>query len=378
MSTATLNGHTAMLARVTLPAWGLPWFDVTLDQEVTLAGKCTLVVADATYVCAVVSGGTWLGRSAYRLVGGAGGWSRTLPRRSYASDAGVKLSRIVGDAAREAGETIDGAPSGVAGPAFDRFEGLASDVLQLVAPGAWRVEADGVTRFGKPPVGTLDVVAARGRVDRAAGFVELKADAIAGITPGVVVEDVTAVDVVHTIESGKLRTVIWGSTSGVSKRLAAHRALVLAMFPALRYGGVWEYRVVRVIGGRLDLQPARASLPVPDLRAVKMRPGLPGCKGEPKMGSLVHVEFVNADPARPVATAFDDSESAGFGADRLDLSAGDELLVADTTGRVVRYGDTFFAPLGTTGAPTPYRISSSGLVPGGPPSPAMPASRVRA
>lgn len=322
MSTATLSGHTCMSARVHLPAWGLPWCEVELDREVTFSGACSLVVADLTVACCVVSGGPWMGRSAYRLVGGAGGWQQSLPPKSYTNDAGVKLSKVISDAAASAGEQVAGLPAGACGPAFDRLAGPASQVLQLLAPRAWRVDADGVTRFGAPPATEPSVTAARGKVDFAAGYVELMADSISSIVPGIVVEGLSAVDVIHTLETGKLRTTLWGSAAAASKRLAAYEAIVSQLFPQLRYGGSWEYRVVSVDGGRLTLQPARASLPVPDLTAVKIRPGVPGLRGKPSLGSLCHVEFLNSDPARPVVVSFDDSESAAFSAQEIAMCAG--------------------------------------------------------
>ncbi len=379
MSTARLNGLTCMRAVAHLPAWGLPWFDVVLDAEHTIeAGTAaTLEIADATFSCTVATGGPWIGRSTFRLVGGAGGWCKPLPAQAYRNAAGVKISKVITDAATSAGERVEGVPAGTLGPAWDRFAGAASQTLQLATPRAWRVDPDGVTRFGAPPSRELDVTAARGRVDRAAGRVELMADSIAGIVPGLVVEGITAVDVVHTIEAGKLRSVVWGSPLGASKRAAAYERIVSSLFPWLRYAGVWEYRVVQQVGDTLDLQPARASLPVPDLEGVAVRPGLPGAKGTALLGSLVLVIFANNDPSRPCVIAFDAADAAGFGAGRLDLSSSDELGVVDPAGRVVRYGDTFWAPLGTAGTPTAYQLSATGLTPAVLVPPFMPASRVR-
>jgi hypothetical protein len=227
-------------------------------------------------------------------------------------------------------------------------------VLHWLAPRSWRVDADGVTRFGVPPVGVLESSVARGRVDRAAGLVELMADAIAGLVPGVVVEGIAATDVVHTIEAGKLRTAIFGSRSGTTKRLAAHAAIVEALFPALRYAGPWEYRVVFQHGERLDLQPVRASLGMPELVSCAVRPGVAGCRADVRLGSLVHVEFLNQDVARPCVVAFDDADAAGFDPLALSLGAGCDIVTvgagtetpppSNPIGRVIRYGDTIALP----------------------------------
>ena len=52
--------------------------EISLDEEATLAGRVTLQLADLAWVGTVVSGGPSGGRSQYRLVGGAGGWARSL------------------------------------------------------------------------------------------------------------------------------------------------------------------------------------------------------------------------------------------------------------------------------------------------------------
>lgn len=342
MSTGTLAGNRCTAVRVHVPAWGLPFADVSLDSEATLAGRVELTLADLAFSGTILSGGPWLGRSSYRVVAGAGGWGKELRAKGYAADQGVKRSTVLEDAARECGETIEGVPAGAIGPAYDRLAGCASDALHILSPRAWYVGTDGVTRLGRRTRVTYAGKAARGPVDLAAGSVELMADAIADIVPGVVVDGVEAVDVVHTLEGSKLRTTIWGSgLSTTSKRLAAWAALLDRLRPLDRYRGTWEYRVVSRSGERLNLQPGRASLPVPDLRVVKVTPGVAGCKADVAPGSMVLVSFINGDPTRPAVTSFDDPDSPGFAPDRLDLVGKDDTLVSipNAHGRVVRYGD---------------------------------------
>ena len=340
MSTATLAGNRCLAVSVHVPAWGLAFAEVELDQEVDLTGAVELVVADMTFRGAILSGGPWIGRSRYRVVAGAGGWGRDLPAKEYRTDLGVKLSTVLGDAAREAGETIEGVAATSVGQAYERLAGPASQCLQLLAPQAWYVGTDGVTRLGSRPQVAYAGTASRGKVDLAAGRVELMADAIADIVPGVVVEGVEAVDVVHELRESKLRTTVYGSTTGTSKRLAAWVALLDQLRPIDRYRGVWEYRVVSQSGDRLNLQPARVSLGMPDCRSVRVRPGLPGCKATVALGSLVLVAFVNSDPGRPVVVGFDDAESPGYLPTKLTIDASSEVLVGAGLGRVLREGDT--------------------------------------
>lgn len=374
MSTATLSGHRATQARVHLPAWGRWWADVTLDVEATLSGAVTLTLADLTLVGTVASGGAAQGRSVYRIVGGAGGWGRALPARSYANDAGVKAALVLQDAAAAVGETIDPStlPATRVGPSWAREEGPASWALQVLAPESWYVGEDGVTRLGRRPRVELSVKAARGPIDRARGTVTLATDTIAAVLPGVVVDGLEAVDVVHEVgPTTGLRSTLWAAgVASTSRRLAAWARLLEQLDPCQRYRGVWEYRVVTQEGERLNLQPVRVSLGMPDLLRVPVRPGVAGARADVALGSTVLVSFVNADPGRPVVVGFEAPDGEGFAPTRLDLVGEDDTAVADPNGRVLRWGDIIQLNVAGPIASGPIRPVGGG--------PAATASRVRA
>ncbi len=315
MSTATLNGHRVTRARAHLPAWGVWYAEASVDEEVDLTGRVELAIADLMLSGTVVSGGVGpKGRSSFRVAGGAGGWGRTVPARSYANDAGLKAATVLLDAAAACGESIDAAtlPTGRLGPAFVREEAPAARVLEQVVPAAWYVGQNGVTRIGKRPAATLatpDVLS----VDKAIGTVSLAAESIAAILPGAVVEGLEAVDVMHELEPGGLRTTLWGAgIAPTSRRLAAWRRIAEQLDPRRRYRGLTEYRVVTQETERLNLQPIRVSAGMPDLSRVPVRPGIPGARADVMPGSRVLVGFIEADPSRPVVLAHEDAEGGGF------------------------------------------------------------------
>lgn len=322
---ATLNDHRVTSAHVSIPAWGRWWADVDVDGEHELAGSVTLKVADLTLVGSVLSGGPREGRSHFCVVAGKGGWGRTIPARGYANDAEVKASLVLQDAADACGETILAStlPTKRLGPSWARREGPACRVLEQVVPGGWYVGEDGITRIGARPASALAVSATLGPVDRARGTVTLAAESIASILPGIVVEGLSAVDVLHEIGPKGLRSTIWGSRGGGSSRaLAAMRAIFEQLDPDRAYRGVTEYRVTSLSGDRMNLEPVRVSTGMPTLTRVKARPGLPGCKGAPKLGCRVLVGFVEASPARPYVAAYEDSEGDGYLATSLNLLNG--------------------------------------------------------
>lgn len=334
MSTSTLAGNTVTHARVHIPAWGVPWVEATIEDEVKLSGPAKFVLADLELVGTIMSGGTGpKGRARYRIAAGAGAWGKTVPEKSYANDAGIKASTVLGDAALACGETIDAAtlPDTRLGPAFAREKAPASRVLETVAPGRWYVGADGITRIGKRPQSAMPDDVQIGSVDQAFGTVELAADSIAQLLPGVLVEGLEAVDVLHVLEPGSIRTTLW--TAGIapsSRRLSSLRRIIEQIDPRRRYRGIFEYRVVTQTGERLNLQPIRVSTGMPSLQRVFVRPGVSGARADVALGSRVIVSFLDAEPSRPVVVGFEDAEGEGFLPGVLEIDSTDELDLGET------------------------------------------------
>jgi hypothetical protein len=336
MTTATLAGHATTWARVQIPAWGLWYADVELSSEQDLTGSVELVIADLTLSGTILSGGAANDRSRYRIVGGAGGWGQRVDARSYTNEAGVKVRTVIVDAGEAAGETLDeDTLPGVlnsAGPYFARTQGPAARVLQQLVPNAWYMGEDGTTYFGARASADLDVEAARMTTDLARGTIVLAAEQIATILPGITVDGIEAQDVEHSVSADDgLRSTIWGAgVSDGSRRLVAYQNLIDALLPDLKYRGVVEYRIVDQNSERLDLQPVKVSTGMPDLRSVRVRPGVPGFKAEHALGSRVLVAFVDSDPGRPVVVSFEDADNDGFEPVEVFLEAEDTTITTDS------------------------------------------------
>lgn len=317
VANATLNGARATSARATIPAWGLWYADAHLEGEHKLSGAVELRIADLTLKGTVLSGGASKGRSSYRIVAGAGGWGNSIPKKGYVNGSGVKLRSVLGDAAREVGESLDLATineSESVGFSWTRDEGTASRLLELVASQAWYVGEDGVTRLGKRATKTLTAAVTHGPVDRARATVQIAAESIATILPGMVVDELEAVDVEHEVSGdGGLRSTIWGDIGSSSRRLGAYAKLFELLDPGRKFRGVHEYRITTQSAERLNLQPVRVSRGMPPLKRVHVRPGVPGAKAEHSLdGARVLVVFIDEDPARPAVIGFEDAESGGF------------------------------------------------------------------
>jgi hypothetical protein len=353
-SSFTLAKRQITHGRVNLPAWGVWWADISIDGEVELSGDVDLVFNDLTLKGTVLAGGPAKGRSDFRIVGGKGGWGKTLPRKSYANDAGVKVSTVIGDAAIEAVETVDATtyPTARLGPAWTRPEGPASRVLEQIAPAGWYIGEDGITRIGaRARVDFADKAPRVSPLDKARGTLTLAAENLAKLVPGVVVDGLEAVDVVHEITAKTIRTTIYGKLGGeTSRRLEAFRAILDQLDPDRAFRATWEYRVVTLSGNRVDLQPVLVSTGMPDLQRVPVRPGLAGSKSTLTPGSRVLVGFVNASPSRPVVLSFEDPDGEGFLPVLTEIDAETFVKLGAGLLPVVRLGDVATMwPISTTG-----------------------------
>jgi hypothetical protein len=302
--------------RATLPDWGAWFVDASIDGEHAITGAANVKLADLTLTGSVLSGGPDKGRSHFRIVAGRGGWAKEIQARSYADDGGVRLATVLVDAAAECGESLDVAsvPSVRIGPAFVRPRGPASRVLEMLAPANWHIDELGTTKLGKRATGALPIGVTIGIHDKARGAIELASDSVKSILPGVVVEGMRAVDVLHeATPEGALRTRVWGAgTSATSRSLAAWRKLFEALDPSRKFRGVYEYRVVLQNGKRLDLQPVRVSAGMPSLLRVPVWPGVSGCDSDVILGSRVLVNFIDSDPSRPYVCALEETGGEGF------------------------------------------------------------------
>lgn len=328
MSLGTLGGVEASKALVHVGAWGNYWIDVTLTEPAEITGRTSFVCGGVTMACSVVSGGAVDGRAAYRLAGGGGGWGKTVPAKPYRDDSGVQARTVIGDAATEAGETVDGLPGTRLGPHYARAEGMASQVLHEIAPRAWRVDFDGVTRFGLRPTTAYSGDAPRTRREPGSEITELATEDLTGLVPGVTIDgSAPATDVEYSLDAKRLTAKIYAGPRG-NRLEDAQRRSILAMFPQLRYAGTFEFRVVTQSGERLNLQPVRTAWGLPDLAGVPVRPGMAGLKAKVLPGSLVLVVFVDNDPSRPAVIAHDAPDSPGWMPLELDFGGPTALGVA--------------------------------------------------
>lgn len=330
MSTLTVNGKRVAKSSITFPYYGAWSADVHMSVGDSLSGSASFVVGDLTLTGKVVRSGTFTADTSARIVGGAAGWPTVLPAKGYSHTAGVKLSTVLGDAARAVGETISVATDRTIGTHWTRTEAKARDVLALLVGDRWWVDAAGVTQTGPrsgAPIVTPFTVISR---DPARGSFVIASESIAPWQPGRTfscntVPDVQTISSV-TIESGndgKLRIVVLAVDEARDRLRSSVRDLVRAELSSLLFFGVWEYTIRGSSGSStVDVVPSDSRMP--SLAKVSMAPGLMGEVVTPLVGSKCRIRFVNGDPSRPECIGIVGAQTLariGGGADFVALAA---------------------------------------------------------
>jgi hypothetical protein len=389
VTAASINGLVVVKAFVTLPSSGVWTADVWLPADGDLSGAVTLKIAGLTLVGTVVRGGSYAGSAAYRIVGGAGGWRKSLEPKVYRNDQGVKLSLVLGDLARETGETVSLGTDASLGPAFVRRRAEASRVLREVVPGGWWVAPDGTTQI-RPRVSsavdpkTYQVV----NYEPLTGIANIATEEPERFVPGCAIAipkgpTVTAKLVRIHLDKSALRVQAWPADDV----LGGLEPLVRAQLPLTDFHAFYEYLVAGQSGDRLDLRPGLSGLGLPDLPGFLPRPGAAGTKATLQPGSRVLVGFANGDPSRPFAAFYEPPGGGGFLPVSASLDASDDVEIGGSAdmvhlgsgsetpytpgaevGRVLRWGDVVAGPA-SLGAP----LVLAPAVPG-----ASPIAKVRA
>lgn len=216
MSFATLGGHRASSATVSIPLYGIWTADVVLPVAPELSGILDLVIGSLTLRGTPSRQADYGGDRLVRIVGGALGWQRDVSAKGYSNSSGVRLAMVLTDVAAEVGETVTGYDSeATVGDHYARMQGPASRVLREVGGSLWYVRTDGVTslaaRSDTPIVSAFQVTAR----DGAKGLTVVATENPEDWMPGrrfasVTTPDLQTISHVSLVasESGKLRAEV--------------------------------------------------------------------------------------------------------------------------------------------------------------------------
>lgn len=142
---SSLSGERVVSGSLMMPRYGAWVADVALAVQTLLPSPVTLTVGTLSLVGAVVRAGAYAGSRAYRLVGGFGGWRRSVGARAYASAGGVTSAMVLGDLAAETGEVVAMGSTEYLGASYVRAAGPASSTLRQIAA-TWWIDSLGTTQ----------------------------------------------------------------------------------------------------------------------------------------------------------------------------------------------------------------------------------------
>lgn len=145
---AALNGRRVISGAITFPYYGAWVADVVLSVSDTIPTLSTLTLEDLTLSCAVYRQFSFAGSRSARLVGGFGGWRKTIPAQAYQSAGGIKASLLLGDAAALVGEKVNVVTDQTVGSLFVREAAPAQRLLRQLAGSLWWVDSKGTTQVG--------------------------------------------------------------------------------------------------------------------------------------------------------------------------------------------------------------------------------------
>jgi hypothetical protein len=370
---ATIGGENVRSMTLRIPQSGRWTADVVMIGDPQLSGTLNVRLGGTTLRGTVVESmsGRYVGTTAFRLVGGYGGWQRMLGVRHYHNDgAGVRALVIAQDAAREAGERLGSFVPSAERIGIDYVRTATVPAVKALEDAAgsntWWVELDGTTTVGVRPVTQLDAkacpVLGYDPMERVAtlGVDSLEAVRIGAVITQYVDTPQTIREIVISIsESEPLRAKVWcGGTDKSAGRLVTLLKGIAQRSTDKPLYGLYRYRVVSRVGERIEAESARGG-DLPNVRPIAMWPGTSGTYAELAIGSEVLITFIDGSPAEPVITAFAPSGSPGFVPER--------LVLAGTNGpAAARVGDSveFDMPHGTVnGSPVVWSTHIPGTDP---------------
>ncbi len=242
------------------------------------------------------------------VVVGAPGWELPLAKPiSYQSDVGVRLSTVLRDLSTLAGQAIE-LPSDFS--IGDRFVSPASrngetillrDVLSALTRqrylASWRVDPDGVTRFGARAGSVVNARATETSRDSAVGLIKIGLDSPASFLPGNLLGNDQIATLVVRDTAQKLTADIYTAKPSITTTILRK---VAEFFPSIFYGYPRTYVVDAVRSDkRLDLLPPPDAQHLAELTNVEQWT-MGGALLTPIRGALVTVHFRDANPTRPI------------------------------------------------------------------------------
>jgi hypothetical protein len=142
-----LNDARVAKLDLTIPYYGAWVADVEVPlPAASFTGQQTLTIGNLVLLGASLRGGSFAGESKMRLVGGFGGWPKTIAAAGYQNPGGVMASLVLGDAATNIGEQLSIVSDLNLGNFWCVENRAAANLLRLLCRLWWIDPATGATK----------------------------------------------------------------------------------------------------------------------------------------------------------------------------------------------------------------------------------------
>ena len=317
---ASVNGLQVVSGSLLIPLVGTWTADVQLATQQQLSGQVSVVIGNLTLLGTVYRSDVYGQQVRARIVGGYGGWRKSIAPQGYGSSSGVSIATVLGDAASACGERVN-APGGNVGDAYARCQfatSVAGDVLwQLMALGqipAWYVAPSGVTQTSPWPTSIVSTqfLVADQKPDE--GIVVIATEDYVSWLPGCQFsspqltsgETYTNVGAQYVWDGdGKFRFEILTGTS-LDRVLGPIQQLVQKELQPARFFGRYAYTISNPTSTTIDCSPVDTTLGLPDLQNVPLTSDSIS-QYTPPSGGACHIQFVDGQPTKPVCVWTDEA-----------------------------------------------------------------------
>ncbi len=313
MSLVTINDVPVLSGSIAMPLIGVWTADVVIDQPdgtgFDAGTRVTISSADGAELVGTVAAGrsgSFLDSVHVRVLGGAGGMSRTAQPRSYASPSAY-VRDVLNGLASDSGETLSAdIPSSVSAAPLNAWSVMAVPVSQALVTlinavsegSSWRLLPDGTLWIGTeswPTASPAVDILSQNPVD---GTYDLGVNTVS-VIPGVTLENVGQVArVEHQILPEKIRSRVWTTMASERGLVAAIQAIVAQQVAALDYHALYLAQVKGQSSDltTVDIQPVTSRLG--GLQRVPVRFGA-GVTQQVPINSTVLLGWDGGDPTQP-------------------------------------------------------------------------------
>jgi hypothetical protein len=313
LSVAEINNVPVIRGTVRLQRVGLWIADLSLDQGAAIEGAVTLSLGDGALelVGTAARSGVFMESAVLRVIGGAGGLTRTVAPKFYRA---ISVKQILTDILSAGGERL-AASSNAAVLArqldYCQIEAAVGDALAMLCDRLgvlWRALPDGSIWVGLEGWGEVQAPGESIAQDPHASSETWGVEAPT-LLPGTVIAGRKVSAVEHQFSDGEVRTVVFydrddAGPASEDRQTRALRAIVERVAAPYDFFSEVRAKVVKQNSdGTLELVPQSPRLP--GLTRVPIRNGLPGVQVKVVAGAFVLVRFEDGDPGRPAAGLFD-------------------------------------------------------------------------